>query len=134
MLPVFPSMLPAIWPHVAGMLDKSLPKQPLLCTIDDVRDMLDRGECNLWVAGRGKKIIAAFVTHLVVYPRARAIKAWLMSGEDMRDWAQPFFEKMTKHAKKNGCTVFEGCGRKGWTKIYPGLTDMGPAMLAMEIR
>lgn len=126
-------MLNRIWPLVAPMLDKALPKQPLLCTIEDLHENLAREESTLWVAARGKEIIAAFVTYMVVYPRARSIKAWLMAGSDMREWAQPFFDTMMKHAKKNGCTILEGCGRRGWSKIYPGLRDMGPVMLAMEV-
>lgn len=116
------------------MLDEALPKKPVFCTIDDLHGMIAAGECNLWVAGRGKEIIGAFVTHAVVYPRGRSIKAWLMAGKDMDEWAQPFFEKMKRHAKRNGCVFLEGCGRKGWTKIYPGLIDMGPSMLVMEIQ
>lgn len=132
-MPVPAFAIPLVWAKVAPMLDAALPKKPLLCTLADLREMLDRGEHNLWVGVRGKEIIAAFVTHAVVYPRARSIKAWLMAGSDMREWAQPFFEKMTRHAKRNGCTILEGCGRRGWTKIYPGLVDMGPVLMAMEI-
>ena len=115
------------------MLDAALPKKPLLCTIDDLHDMLMAGENTLWVAARGRTFIAAFVTYVVTYPRAKSVKAWLMAGTEMREWAQPFFETMMRHARKNSCTLVEGCGRRGWQKIYPGLTDLGPVMLTLEV-
>lgn len=118
------------------MLDASIPKEPVrFYTIDGVRRAVEKGDTAniLWVAIRDEKIIAAFVTSLVVHECVRSIKAWLIGGADMREWAQPFFETMTRHAKKNDCAVLEGVGRRGWSKIYPGLIDTGSALLVMKI-
>ena len=134
-------MVDTVWPFVARMLDRAIPKEPLaFFTIEDVREDLERTDTVLWVAAHNDKIIAAFVTSLVVYKsvrsikNVRSIKAYLMAGDDLHAWAAPFFETMKRHAKKNGCTVLEGCGRRGWTKIYPGLIDTGPVRLAMAIQ
>lgn len=132
-LPVTAEVLGEVWPRVCEMLDRALPKKPLFMTIDDLREDIEAGGDNLWVAVRGVEIIGAFVTHAMVYRRAKSIKAWLMAGSDMDAWAVPFFDKMKRHARANGCTLLEGCGRRGWVKIYPGLIDMGPSMLALEI-
>lgn len=124
-----------MWPFVAGMIEKSLPKSPRLYEPADILGYLKEASAQLWIAARGKEIIGCWITCRVQYPRTMSLKLWIIGGRELKLWAELMRERMTEHATLKGCEFLEGGGRRGWTRLFGRRYvwhDLG-AVLLMEI-
>ena len=60
------------------------------------------------------KIIAAFTTRLIQYPRRRALALDWVGGTQMKEWEDQLIDTMKRYGNELGCSHLEGYGRKGW--------------------
>ncbi len=104
-----------VWKDVEGILDKAVD------TIEDKSKVIDiltgvyEGMYVLWVVlDDDDKIVAAFTTRLIVYPRRKALAVDWVGGTQMKEWEDQWVETMKRYANELDCSHIEGYGRKGW--------------------
>jgi hypothetical protein len=130
---VSPDGVMAIWPEIEGYL-----KDAMKGTIDMLFHPVDllagiiRNEWTLWIAKEGNRILAAMLTRLSQYPRARACHIFLIGGTDLDKWADEFQAKVEEYARRNGCSRMEAGGRQGWVRVGNGYHVTGQ-LIAKEL-
>jgi hypothetical protein len=117
-LPVQRDLVPVFWPLVAPMLQKAVDEAAGELALDDVyARMLDQ-RMQLLIAAEGTKILAAFVTEVVNYPKKRSLRVVLAGGRGARKWRGQLLEVLRAGAKAIGASTLETFGRGGWVKIF----------------
>lgn len=96
-------------PELLDRLAKALDYSGGTHTIADVADLIERGDCKLWV-GEG----AAIVTQLIDEPQKRVCHFWLAAGELTA--VVGLSRKVLEWAKENGCARATLAGRWGWVR------------------
>lgn len=104
------------WEFVKHELERALSSQYNRIDIDDVRDMIERKEAQLWALHDGVTK-AVMVTEIIEYKKLKAVKIWLVTGTELDTWLDTLIETVGQWAKAQGCTVMEFTGRKGWEKV-----------------
>ena len=81
----------------------------------DILTGVYEGMYALWVVmNEDDKIIAAFTTRLIQYPRRRALALDWVGGTQMKEWEDQLIDTMKRYGNELGCSHLEGYGRKGW--------------------
>ena len=117
-IPVSPDLIPSVWEHVAKMLDKAVSQSPNLLDIGDVyMGALNKAYVVWVVIDDNKEMVAAITTRKIDYPKSCALAIEFVGGNRMSEWIDLALDTFEKHAKVNGCTTFEGYGRKAWGRV-----------------
>ncbi len=114
--------IPFVWPHIEGYVAKSLK----IDTCErywpvDVFDLLLKGQARLWVAydKDAGGFLGMCVTEIMIWPRMRECRTWLVGGKKLRLWQDEMREMIEAFARGNECRWVTGAGRTGWAKM-PG--------------
>jgi hypothetical protein len=113
---VEPARWPAVWPHVAPMLQAACDR----CgdwTSEAIRAGLADESLLLWITWDGAKILAAAVTQLILVPRGLVCQIVACGGTDV-NWPERLahFERF---ARDEGCVEMRVQGRPGWARVLP---------------
>lgn len=119
--------IPAIWPYVFPLLDRSLEVNPLM-TMNQIVEGLADESLQLWVAVKNDplaQLAAAFLTAI-----ERDNGEWVLSlhnlfGQDARHWVMQCHQAAHQFARLQECTRVRMCGRKAWQRILPGYAVVG---------
>ena len=115
-----------LWPQVSELI------RPALARIEthsdeDVRQGLLTQKATLWVEWEDSKVLAAWITEFVSYPRKLCLRIWLAGA---RKGAKidhgKFREIIAAWAKAHDCKgmeIFEG--RFGWMRLFSDLKMSG---------
>ena len=99
----------SVWKDVDGILKRAVD------TVKDKSTGIYEGMYVLWVVmNEDDKIVAAFTTRLIQYPRRRALALDWVGGTQMKEWEDQLIDTMKRYANELGCSHLEGYGRKGW--------------------
>jgi len=105
----------SVWKDVEGILDKAVDTVKDKSKVIDILTGIYEGMYVLWVVmNEDDKIIAAFTTRLIQYPRRRALALDWVGGTQMKEWEDQLIDTMKRYANELGCSHLEGYGRKGW--------------------
>ncbi len=121
-IPLEGALVPYYWGMVAPMLEAALDEGGGELDLDVVYKRLGEQYMQLLIAVEHDRILAAFVTEVVNYPKKRALRIVLAGGTGARKWREALREVMHAGAKAIGAQRIEIFGRKGWQKIlaaYP---------------
>lgn len=106
-----------VWPDVEPMLRAAVDTVEDKYTTEAIlRDVL-AGNLGLWVAMEDDKIIAAFTTRIVVYPKRRALAIDWVGGTKMKEWLPEALEMLGQYAADHDCKHIESIGRFGWERV-----------------
>jgi hypothetical protein len=83
---------------------------------DDVAELLESGEAQLFLALDGTGPIAAAVTQIMLYPASRRLVILFCGGKGMRAWLTAGIAAIEEWARSCGCDGVEIFGRKGWAR------------------
>lgn len=84
----------------------------------DIKKAILQGQWYLWVAiDAEREFIAAVVTRIADYPRARLYDVPYIGGRDMRRWLAPMMNAIEAHARQSGAIAMQGFGRRGWCRV-----------------
>ena len=104
-----------VWKDVEGILDKAVDTIKDKSKVIDILKGVFDGIYVLWVVlDDDDKIVAAFTTRLVAYPRRKALAVDWVGGTQMKEWEDQWVETMKRYANELDCSHIEGYGRKGW--------------------
>jgi hypothetical protein len=112
------------WAACAPLLDRALARGGRTHGLEDVRDMILRGEAQLWRTPR-----SAVVTLIEADPRERRLLVWLAAG-DLAELREAALDAVERFARAHGCRRILLVGRAGWERA---LRDKGFAPLARVI-
>jgi hypothetical protein len=105
---------PEWWPLVGPWIGKALDRDGLL-GLDDVQQAVAQRDMQLWLVTTGAAPVAACVTEISDYPRARVLSAVAVGGRGARGWIEALDRHLTRYAEAHGCTKFNApVARRGW--------------------
>lgn len=98
------------WAEAAAALDEALAHAGRTHGLEDVFDMLSRGEARCFAGER-----SVMVTQITDYPRARVHQLWLAGGDlvEIRDVLVP---RAVAWGEAQGCDRTWVIGRPGWER------------------
>ncbi len=105
----------SVWKDVDGILKRAVDTVKDKSEVIDILTGVYEGMYALWVVmNEDDKIIAAFTTRLIQYPRRRALALDWVGGTQMKEWEDQLIDTMKRYGNELGCSHLEGYGRKGW--------------------
>ena len=105
----------SVWKDVDGILKRAVDTVKDKSEVIDILTGIYEGMYVLWVVmNEDDKIIAAFTTRLIQYPRRRALALDWVGGTQMKEWEDQLIDTMKRYGNELGCSHLEGYGRKGW--------------------
>ena len=105
----------SVWKDVDGILKRAVDTVKDKSEVIDILTGIYEGMYVLWVVmNEDDKIIAAFTTRLIQYPRRRALALDWVVGTQMKEWEDQLIDTMKRYGNELGCSHLEGYGRKGW--------------------
>lgn len=105
----------SVWKDVDEILKRAVDTVKDKSEVIDILTGVYEGMYALWIVmNEDDKIIAAFTTRLIQYPRRRALALDWVGGTQMKEWEDQLIETMKRYANELDCSHLEGYGRKGW--------------------
>ena len=105
----------SVWKDVDEILKRAVDTVKDKSEVIDILTGIYEGMYVLWVVmNEDDKIIAAFTTRLIQYPRRRALALDWVDGTQMKEWEDQLIDTMKRYGNELGCSHLEGYGRKGW--------------------
>ena len=105
----------SVWKDVDGILKRAVDTVKDKSEVIDILTGIYEGMYVLWVVmNEDDKIIAAFTTRLIQYPRRKALALDWVGGTQMKEWEDQLIDTMKRYGNELGCSHLEGYGRKGW--------------------
>lgn len=106
-----------IWPLVKPMIEKACQRNNGRYDADNVKEWLDKGAWQLWIAKDGEKIKALCLTEIAIYPKMKVLRVNMVTGYDRQEW-QHAKNLIEYWGKEMGCQKIESIARKGWGRIF----------------
>ena len=105
----------SVWKDVDEILKRAVDTVKDKSEVIDILTGVYEDMYALWVVMNDEdKVIAAFTTRLIQYPRRRALALDWVGGTQMKEWENQLIDTMKRYANKLDCSHLEGYGRKGW--------------------
>lgn len=122
--------VPAIWPHVSGMIADGLARRGAPAKLGPIYDELVDGKRQLWLAtSQGRGIEALLMTRIEMDPRGKYCALKLLVGEEPGRWLH-LLQTVEAWAVENGCLMITTeWTRTGWEKLLP---DYQPRRVWLE--
>ena len=105
----------SVWKDVDEILKRAVDTVKDKSAVIDILTGVYEDMYALWVVmNEDDKVIAAFTTRLIQYPRRRALALDWVGGTQMKEWEDQLIDTMKRYGNELGCSHLEGYGRKGW--------------------
>tara|TARA_R110002012_G_C11216421_1_gene561990 strand:- start:88 stop:486 length:399 start_codon:yes stop_codon:yes gene_type:complete len=105
----------SVWKDVDEILKRAVDTVKDKSEVIDILTGVYEDMYALWVVmNDDDKVIAAFTTRLIQYPRRRALALDWVGGTQMKEWEDQLIDTMKRYGNELGCSHLEGYGRKGW--------------------
>lgn len=118
-IPVPPAKVGKAWPFIAEWVSDALARGNADQSLEDVRQQLDRGGMQLWLAWDDRPR-GVCITELIDSARGRACNIVIVAGERFGAWAH-LEADIARWAREDwGCVRLSLVGRKGWTRRLAG--------------
>lgn len=110
-----------MWPQIAEHIRAGIARgwDDLYSEWDIKRAVID-GAWQLWVAHVDDRIVAAAVTRIQDFPKARVFEVLLVGGGEMDRWIEEGLREFEEHGRRRGARLFQHFGRPGWGRITGG--------------
>ena len=103
-----------VWPNIESYLGKVLERYPFGgITIEDVRIKCASGQFRLFVILEGHEFLGAVCTRVGEFGKYHVLG---IGGRNMDAWGDTLMDVLLDDAAINGCHIFGGYGRKGWSR------------------
>lgn len=116
--PIAPAFIPEIWPGVRQFIIDALECSADDISLEEVYHRLACGMFQLWLVHQEDKLIAAFVTELVLSYGKRVCHIWLLGGTGMPSWLSDAQNAVEVWARSEHCLKLQAHGRLGWKSFY----------------
>lgn len=109
------STLPHIWEYVAPLLERALAHAHGEYELEDLRQLIQSGHMQLWIASTTTELRGVVVTELLTYPQKRVCHFVFVSGDDLDSWLG-LEQVIEVWAYQRGAEIIRGMGRRGWKR------------------
>lgn len=107
-----------IWPVCAGMLEEAIRLSGGRDSPEKVRENVELGNYQLFIAQENGEAIGACVTHLAEYPNAIWLRVVHCGGDHLERWIGQGFEAVRAWAHLNNCAGIDVVTtRREWARI-----------------
>jgi hypothetical protein len=113
-----PQMIDTCWGEIKEFLERAAKYTYGRYTADDMKEMIEEGDHQLWVAFEGKKFYAAVVTNITNYPKKRFLSLAFCGGKELKLWKDPMLALLRRFARDMGCEAIEATARTGWERVF----------------
>lgn len=121
MIGVLAEDAPAWWPDLEGWIRAAVDRDGLL-GIEDIKEAVALRDMQLWVVLREAEPVAACVTEISVYPKAKVLTAVAVGGRGVARWIGVLDAVLTRFAEAHDCTKFNApVARRGWRPFAKAL-------------
>lgn len=103
-------LIARIWPQAVPWLEKGREYWEDFYDLDDFLRLCIKGDLQLWVYIKDKKVKGVLISALIVYPKAVYLRYLYAGAEDLRVW-QNYAYLVENWAKSHGATGWEVLGR-----------------------
>ena len=104
------------WTIIARTLAPAMLFEDGKYTLDDVRDFVERGTAQVWIALDDGLIYGAAITQIADYPQKSMLLVLCLAGKDFKLWDNIVIDYFAPYARSANCQGIEFLGRKGWVK------------------
>ena len=104
------------WSAIEPLLAKAVGRGLGRYSLTDVCEAIDKQLMQLSVAVIDNEIVAVFVTEVINYPQARALRAVFTGGSRADEWMADFDVYLDAGARAVGANLVEMHGRLGWLR------------------
>ena len=114
-----PMQLEVEWRNAASLVRLAQKRLEDKMDMDDIYKDIEKGNQQLWMIYKGKRLKAAMVTSVDTHPKCKVFHIMLIGGFDMQEWLMGALNVIKDAAKRLGCKTIEADGRLGWAKHAP---------------
>jgi len=113
-----PDRVKDVWILVEDLIQKACDRSDGFADAEDVKNWLEQGTMQLWVAwdNKSKEVKCVCVTELKQYPKYKVCGCKITTGSDYKQWVD-FMDIVMKWAKEQGCRKMEVHTRPGWERV-----------------
>ena len=122
-LPIPANLVDVMWPHVCPWLTKGLAAAQT-STLDGILRDVNNGTDHLWCIFENEGLVGAFVTAVYV-DQGKYLGIYGLGGRGLRNWAREIDLAMQTEARRCGVDRYRFAGRRGWSRVLPGLAHRG---------
>lgn len=120
------NLVTKLWPQVVPHMEKGRKYWEDFYDIEDFLTASIKGDMQLWLFIRDKKVSAVVFTSLLVYPKGTYLRYLYAGGNGLRVF-RSYAYVMENWAKSRGAIGWELLGRDGWQKqVDRVLSKKGP--------
>ena len=116
LMTVFGHDIGPVWDDISGFIVSALKYSDGKYTAQDVKERIEGGEMQLFLAVENGIPIASAVTEMKDFPQKRVLTIFLTGGTEMEKWLH-LLNQLEKWAISEGCDQMEVLGRPGWEKV-----------------
>ena len=102
------------WEYVEDYIADSLKHGVGEYTTDDIKQLCQSKQMQLWIKWDDEEVKGAFVTQILNYPQMKILLVLLLGGNDFIKWRDEVDEILIGYGKEHNCKYVEFFGRKGW--------------------
>jgi len=119
---IVPQLIPDLWrfaePYIKRALDHTFGElRP-----QDLQQLCATESAQLWMVSKGKRIVGAGTTQIVVYPTFKSCRIITLAGSEFDEWKDYAYAYLAVWARARGCGSVEAYVRKGFV---PKLLEIG---------
>lgn len=127
---VEPNMIEAVWDKCVPFLSNPDIGDVEFSSVEQTKESCSKGTDQLWMLMTGDELVGCFNTNFgPVSPGISLVNIYNLSGMDIKSWIDILDHKISKFAKDNGCAFYMYIGRRGFSKLVPGLKEVGSAYI-----
>lgn len=111
----------AWWGEVGGWIGAAVDRDGLM-GLDDIKEAVALRDMQLWVVLDDAAPVAACVTEISLFPKAKVLSAVAVGGRGASRWIGALDAMLTRFADAHGCSKFNApIARKGWRPLARAL-------------
>lgn len=111
-----PWQIDEVWGTIAPMVDQVSNIGGNSWYLPDVRERLEVGTLQLWLAIRAGALDAIIITDVHHSAAGKTCSLPIVWGRDARHWGG-HLDTIERWAREAGCVRLEGIGRAGWERV-----------------
>jgi hypothetical protein len=120
--------LDELWPRAEALLGPLIDDYPLE-DLDDMRASIEHGHRALWMLLESGMLKAVCVTQVTEFPQARVLEVVALAGKDVLEHLSVLDQWSTGVARREGCSVLQVLGRRGWAGHFRKLGARAEAVI-----
>lgn len=110
-------LIDEVWGKCVPLLEKAFELANGRYSPESVRDRLETGEFQLFIAQNDDDTIGCCTTRITEYPNARWLSVVHCGGSRLEGWLRDGFGAVETWARMNNCAGIEVTGRREWARV-----------------